>query len=232
MKLDLQGYGWMLWQGLELTVLVGLAAMAVALTLGLLGAWGRLSRSRTARWIAGTYTTVIRGVPELILILLVYYGVPTLLQDLAAGLGYDLVIDLDPFIAGVLTIGLIYGAFATEVFRGAFLALPHGQIEAAKAAGMGPALTFRRIVLPQMWRFALPGLGNVWLVLVKATALVSVIQLDELMRSADIAARATRSPFTFFFMASLLYLGITIVSMLVQQHLEAWADRGVRRARH
>ena len=228
--LDLKGYGWMLWQGLELTILVGLGAMALALALGLLGAWGKLARGRAGRWAAGTYTTVIRGVPELLLILLVYYGVPTLIQDIAEGAGYDIIIDINPFIAGVITIGFIYGAFATEVFRGAFLAVPRGQIEAARAHGMGRALTFRRIVMPQMWRFALPGLGNVWMVLIKATALISVIQLEELMRNADIAARATKLPFTFFFVASLFYLGITIVSMVVQRHAEVWANRGVRRA--
>ncbi len=228
--LDLKGYGWMLWQGLELTMLVGLGAMALAMVMGLLGAWGKLSRAGLGRGIAGTYTTVVRGVPELLLILLVYYGVPTLIQDLATSAGYDLIIDINPFIAGVITIGFIYGAFATEVFRGALLALPRGQIEAARAMGMGSPLTFRRIVLPQMWRFALPGLGNVWLVLIKATALISVIQLEELMRNADIAARATHLPFTFFFVASLLYLGITVVSMMIQHRAEAWANRGVRRA--
>ena len=228
--LDLRGYGWMLWQGLELTILVGLGAMAVALALGLIGAWGKLSRARASRWAAGTYTTVIRGVPELLLILLVYYGVPTLIQDIAEGAGYEIIVDLNPFVAGVVTIGFIYGAFATEVFRGAFLAVPRGQIEAAHAIGMSRALTFRRIVLPQMWRFALPGLGNVWMVLIKATALISVIQLPELMRNAQIAMGATKLPFTFFFVASLFYLGITIVSMVVQRRAEAWANRGVRRA--
>ncbi|MDD9993149.1 MAG: ABC transporter permease [Rhodospirillales bacterium] len=228
--LDLKGYGWMLWQGLELTILVGLGAMAVALALGLIGAWGKLSRARAGRWAAGTYTTVIRGVPELLLILLVYYGVPTLIQDIAEGAGYEIIVDLNPFVAGVVTIGFIYGAFATEVFRGAFLAVPRGQIEAARAIGMSRALTFRRIVLPQMWRFALPGLGNVWMVLIKATALISVIQLPELMRNAQIAMGATKLPFTFFFVASLFYLGITIVSMVVQRRAEAWANRGVRRA--
>ena len=227
---DLRGYGWMLWQGLELTILVGLGAMAVALALGLIGAWGKLSRARAGRWAAGTYTTVIRGVPELLLILLVYYGVPTLIQDIAEGAGYEIIVDLNPFVAGVVTIGFIYGAFATEVFRGAFLAVPRGQIEAARAIGMSRALTFRRIVLPQMWRFALPGLGNVWKVLIKATALISVIQLPELMRNAQIAMGATKLPFTFFFVASLFYLGITIVSMVVQRRAEAWANRGVRRA--
>ena len=228
--LDLRGYGWMLWQGLELTILVGLAALALALALGLVGAWGTLAKGRAGRWAAGTYTTVIRGVPELLLILLFYYGVPTLIQDTAEGLGHDIRIDINPFVAGVCILGFIYGAFATEVFRGAFLAVPRGQIEAARAAGMGRALAFRRIAMPQMWRFALPGLGNVWMVLIKATALISVIQLEELMRSADIAARATKLPFTFFFVASLFYLGITVVSMVVQRRAEVWANRGVRRA--
>ena len=95
--------------------------------------------------------------PELVLILLVYYGVPTLIQDIAEGAGHEIILDINPFIAGVVTIGFIYGAFATEVLRGAFLAVPRGQIEAARAHGMGRALTFRRIVMPQMWRFALPG---------------------------------------------------------------------------
>ncbi|MFW5874650.1 MAG: ABC transporter permease, partial [bacterium] len=131
---------------------------------------------------------------------------------------------------GVLTIGFIYGAFSTEVFRGAYLAVPRGQIEAARACGMSGPLTFRRILLPQMMRFALPGLGNVWMVLIKATALISVIQLPELMRSADIAARNTRKPFTFFLAASLIYLGITIISNIVQQWAEKRAERGIRRA--
>ena len=228
--LDLQGYGWMLWDGFRLTVLVGITSMAIAVLLGLIGAWGKLSRSPVARGVTGPYTTVIRGVPELVLILLVYYGVPTLIQDIVSSFGGELIIDINPFIAGVCTIGFIYGAFATEVFRGAYLAVPRGQVEAAKAVGMSRWLIARRVLLPQMWRFALPGLGNVWMVLIKATALISVIQLDELMRSADIAARATRMPFTFYFGASLLYLGLTIVSMWLQQWAEAWASRGVRRA--
>lgn len=227
---DLRGYGWMLWEGLQLTLLVGLCALVLAILLGLLGAWGKLSQSAVARGAAGTYTTVVRGVPELLLILLVFYGTPTLIQNTAARWGYPIRVDLDPFLAGTITLGFIYGAFATEVFRGAFLAVPRGQVEAARAVGMGRFLALRRIVLPQVWRFALPGLGNVWMVLIKATALISVIQLDELMRKAQIAVGATRLPFSFYFTASLMYLGITIVSMLLQQRFEAWANRGVRRA--
>lgn len=228
--IDLKGYGWLLLQGAQLTILVGLASMVIAILLGLAGSWGKLARSRIAQMIAGTYTTVIRGIPELVLILLVYYGVPTLVQDITAAAGREIIVDLNPFTAGVGTIGFIYGAFATEVFRGAYLAVSQGQIEAARAMGMSTTLTFLRITLPQMWRFALPGLGNVWMVLIKATALISVIQLPELMRNADIASRATRMPFTFYFMASLLYLTITIVSLIFQQKAEVWANRGVRRA--
>ncbi len=226
--LDLKGYGWMLWDGLQLTLLVGVCALLLAIAMGLLGAWGKLSGNPVARGAANTYTTVIRGVPELILLLIVYYGTPTLIQDIAEGFGWDIIINVNPFIAGVMTLGFIYGAFSTEVFRGAILAVPRGQIEAAYAAGMSRATMVRRVLLPQVWRFALPGLGNVWMVLIKATALISVIQLPELMRNSDIAARAVRLPFTFYFAASLMYLGITVVSMIGQQRIEAWARRGIR----
>jgi His/Glu/Gln/Arg/opine family amino acid ABC transporter permease subunit len=226
--LNLEGYGWLLWEGAKLTISVALGAMAIAIVLGLIGAWGRLAKSGIAITAANTYTTVIRGVPELVLILLVYYGAPTLIQEICSAWGVDIIINLNPFISGVSTIGFIYGAFTTEVFRGAYLAVPTGQIEAARAMGMNRILTFRRILLPQMWRFALPGLGNVWMVLIKATALMSVIQLPELMRNAYVAAQSTRKPFTFYFAASIIYLIITIASMIGQQQAEKWAGRGVR----
>jgi His/Glu/Gln/Arg/opine family amino acid ABC transporter permease subunit len=227
---DFQGYEWVFWEGLRVTLAVGLCAAVVAVSLGMLGAWGKLSHAPIARGIANAYTTIVRGVPELVLILLVYYGLTTVLQDLASWItGEEVLVDINPFVAGVITIGVIYGAFATEVFRGAVLAVPKGQIEAAKATGMSRLLVARRVLLPQMWRFALPGLGNVWLVLIKATALMSVVQLAELMRMADIAARAVRQPFTFYLAASFIYLGITIVSMAVQSRAERWANRGIRR---
>jgi len=229
--IDLRGYGWTLWAGVAITVEVGICAAVVAVLMGLLGAWGKLSTSRVAQTIANTYTVIVRGVPELVLILLCYYGLTILLQRLLSLLsGQDVLIDINPFSAGVITLGIIYGAFATEVFRGAFLAVPKGQIEAARAIGMNRILLFRRVLMPQAWRFALPGLGNVWLVLIKATSLMSVIQLAELLRNADVAARATHMPFTFYFLASLFYLGITILSMLGQHRVEGWANRGVRRA--
>lgn len=229
--IDFRGYEWVFWEGVRVTLLVGLATIPVALLLGLLGAWGKLSRNPIARLIAGTYTTVVRGIPELVLILLVYFGLTLALQDLVSWIqGGNSTVDIPPFPAGVITLGLIYGAFATEVFRGAFLAVDRGQIEAAQSFGMHRLLALRRIVLPQMWRFALPGLGNLWLVLIKATSLMSIIQLPELMRMTDVAARAVRLPFTFYFGASLIYLSITIVSILVLQRAERWANRGIRRA--
>jgi polar amino acid transport system permease protein/arginine/ornithine transport system permease protein len=169
----------------------------------------------------------VRGVPELVLLLLVYYGVPTLVQDVAATLGYDIVIAINPFVAGIATITFIYGAFACEVFRGAYLNVPAGQHEAAAVLGLNRTATLRLVILPQVFRYALPGLGNVWMVLVKATALISIIQLPELMRNADVAARATRMPFTFFFAACLIYLAITLASMWAQARAEGWASRGV-----
>jgi His/Glu/Gln/Arg/opine family amino acid ABC transporter permease subunit len=228
---DFHGYGWVFWQGTKITLLVGLSAVPIALVLGLIGAWGKLSGNALARSVAGIYTTIVRGVPELVLILLVYYGVTILLQRLLSlATGGEVVVDIDPFTAGTLTLGVIYGAFTTEVFRGAFQALDRGQIEAAYAAGMSRTLAFRRIMLPQVWRFAIPGLGNVWQVLIKATALMSVVQLPELMRMTDVAARAVRMPFTFYFGASIIYLLITVVSLLVLHRAEAWANRGIRRA--
>lgn len=224
---DLQGYGWILLQGVRLTLTVGLASMCIAIVLGLLGVWGKLSSSPIANAITQTYTTVIRGVPELVLLLLVYYGVPTLIQDTATTFGWDILININPFVAGVGTLSFIYGAFATEVFRGAYMAVPKGQIEAAYAVGLNRYQMAWLVLLPQMMRFALPGLGNVWLVLIKATALISIIQLPELMRNADIAARATHMPFTFYFAASLIYLCITALSMWGQRHLETWAARGI-----
>lgn len=227
---DLQGYGLLLLDGAKLTLAVGVGAMVIAILIGLGASLCKLSGITALGAAAGVYTTVIRGIPELVLILLVYYGGPTLIQDVLKLMGMEVYVGVNPFIAGTLTIGFIYGAFATEVFRGAFLSVPKGQIEAARAYGMGGVLTFRRVILPQMWRFAIPGLGNVWMVLIKATALISVIQLPELMRNADIAARSTRKPFTCYFAASLIYLSITVLSLGFQQWAEKRASRGVRRA--
>jgi His/Glu/Gln/Arg/opine family amino acid ABC transporter permease subunit len=227
--LDLKGYGHLLLDGTWMTIGAGLVSLAVAIVLGLAGAAGKLSKSGAARLVAQTYTTVIRGVPELVMLLLVFFGGTILLQKLFQLFGNDSYVEVNAFFAGIFTIGFVYGAFATEVFRGAILAVPKGQLEAARACGMSRFLVVRRILLPQMWRFAIPGLGNTWLVLLKATSLMSVVGLDELTRKSYVAAGATKLYLQFFAMAGLIYLLLTIISMLLLTQLERYASRGVRR---
>lgn len=227
---DLLGYGHLLVDGARMTILAGLASLVVAMVLGLIAATARLSPSPVARAVAGTYTTVIRGVPELVLLLLVFFGGTMLLQKAWEWLGSDEYVEVDAFSAGVFTIGFVYGAFATEVFRGAIQAVPKGQLEAARACGMSRWLVLRRVLLPQMWRYAIPGLGNVWLVLLKATSLMSVVGLDEITRKAYVAAGATKHQFKFYMAGALVYLLLTIVSMMLLQWLERYANRGIRRS--
>jgi arginine/ornithine transport system permease protein len=219
--LDLHGYGFSLLEGAWLTLEVALTSLTLSAVLGLFGALAKLSQSRLARSTASVYTTIIRGVPDLVMMLLIFFGGQMLVNDLTARFGYQGFIDVDPFIAGVITIGFIYGAYMTETFRGAILAVPAGQLEAGYAFGMSRTLVFRRILLPQMMRHALPGLGNNWLVLLKTTALVSVIGLDDMVRKATLAAGATRLPFTFHFVVASGYLVFTAVSMLLLR----WAER-------
>lgn len=224
---NLEGFGPLLFQGTLITIQLSLAALSLGLVLGLLGATMKLSRFRLLRMLAGTYTAVIRGVPELIVILFIYYGGVILLNNLAHGLGYKGYIDVSGFTAGVIALSLTFGAYATEIFRGGIAAVPCNQIEAARAIGMAPTTIFRRILLPQVWRFALPGLGNVFLVIIKETALVSVIGLDELMRKTDIAVGYTKKPFTFYLFAACIYMVITAITMQMQRQLERRANRGV-----
>lgn len=223
----LQGYLPSLLQGAALTLGVALASLALALVLGLAGAAAKLSRHRGLRVVATVYTTVIRGVPDLVLMLLVFYGGQMAVNALLRRLGFDY-LDIDPFAAGVATLGFIFGAYFAETFRGAILAVPSGQLEAAIAFGMSPPMAFRRIVGPQMLRFAIPSFTNNWLVLVKSTALVSVIGLNDMMFKASQAAGSTRQPFTFYLAVALLYLAVTTVSVVLLRLLERRVSRGVR----
>ena len=207
--------------GSLLTVGVSLASLAVATLLGLLGAAAKLSGSRPLVWLAQLYTTVVRGVPELLMMLLIFYGGAIGLNHLLELWGNQEGVDLDPFVAGVLTIGFIYGAYMTETFRGAILAIPRGQMEAAWAFGMGRLHTFVRITAPQMVRYALPSFTNNWLVLIKATALVSLIGLHDMTYLAKQSSAAVREPFAFFLFAAALYLVFTSLSL--------WALRAVSR---
>jgi arginine/ornithine transport system permease protein len=224
----LHGYLPAILEGLASTLVVAACSLAVACAFGLAGAVAKLSASRFARSVAEVYTTLIRGLPELVLMLFIFYGGQILLNHIAEAQGWGY-IDVPPFAAGVLTIGFIFGAYLTETFRGAILAIPKGQVEAAAAYGLPRAKVIRRIVLPQMVRHAIPGFSNNWLVMVKATALVSIIGLDDMVHRANLAAAATREPFTFYAAIALVYLAVTTLSIIVLSRVEARFSLGVRR---
>jgi arginine/ornithine transport system permease protein len=227
--LSLHGYGPSILEGTLLTLEVSLASLFIAMLLGMGGALAKLSKSPVLSGLAKLYTTVIRGIPDLVLMLLVFFGGQIFINQVAPLFGYEEYIDINPFIAGVSTIGFIFGAYMTETFRGAILAVNRGQLEAGYAFGMSGGKVFFRILFPQMVRHALPGFGNNWLVLVKTTALVSIIGLDDMVRKASMAAGATRMPFTFYVVVAINYLLITTVSIYLLKYLEARYSVGVKR---
>jgi len=218
-------YAPLLGSGVLVTVSLAVLSLVLATALGAVGAAAKLSRKLAPRAIAQLYTTVVRGIPDLVLILLIYFGGQRILNQIGGALGLDY-IDISKFWAGVISIGFIYGAYLAETFRGAYLAVPRGQGEAAKAIGLTPLTALWTVLMPQIMRFALPGYGNVWLVLVKSTAVVSVIGLADVVGLADKAGKATREPFLFFVAVILVYLAITWASGLVLRHAEVRVNRG------
>jgi arginine/ornithine transport system permease protein len=216
-------------KGMLLTIEMALLSLLIAVALGMIGALSKLSKSRIARGVAGVYTTIIRGIPDLVLMTLIFFGGQILVNNIGEKLEWEY-IDVNPFFAGVITIGFIFGAYMTESFRGGILAVSRGEIEAGYAFGMTPIQVFLRITFPAMVRHALPGFGNNWLVLTKTTALVSVIGLQDLVYNANLAGGSTRKPFTFFLVAALLYLVITGVSDVGLRWLDKRYSVGVRRA--
>ena len=224
----LKGYGAVILDGAWLTLQLALSSMALAVVLGLIGVALRLSPVRWLAWLGDMYATVIRGIPDLVLILLIFYGGQDVLNRVAPLLGHDDYIDLNPLMAGIGTLGFIFGAYLSETFRGAFMAIPKGQAEAGLAYGMSGVQVFFRVMVPQMIRLAIPGFTNNWLVLTKATALISVVGLQDMMFKAKQAADATREPFTFFLAVAAMYLVITSVSLLALRYLEKRYSAGVK----
>ncbi len=201
-------------------------ALAMAVAFGLLGATAKLSNSRIAQSIAGAYTVVFRGTPELLVLLIVYYGSAITLTSIAQSLDPSVrFLDIPPFWAGAFAISLIVGAYATETFRGAFLGVDPGQIEAARALGLSKLQTFVYVRIPQMWRLALPSFGNHMLSLMKDTALISVVGLEEIMFTAEMATTVTVKPFTMYFAVAVIYLAITTAITLAVFGLEKFANR-------
>ncbi|MEI2563397.1 ABC transporter permease [Vibrio metoecus] len=229
--LNLQGYEASIAKGALVTIEVALLSLLLAVILGMLGALAKMASYRWARWIATLYTTIIRGIPDLVLMMLIFFGGQIFLNNGLSSINEFLnqwftqsdpnhewvsylpdYIDVSPFVAGVLTIGFIFGAYMAETFRGAILAVDKGELEAAKAYGMSSAMSFRRILLPQMIRHAIPGFGNNWLVLLKTTALVSIIGLEDMVRISSLAAGSTKMPFTFYMAVAVIFLFFTSVS--------------------
>jgi histidine transport system permease protein len=225
--LNLQGYGPMLAQGAWMTVKLAFLALALSLGLGLIAAGAKLSSAKWLRLPATLYTTLIRSVPDLVLILLIFYSLQLWLNDLTETFGWNY-FEIDPFTAGVITLGFIYGAYFTENFRGAILSVPVGQLEAATAYGLRRWQRFRLVLFPQLMRFALPGLGNNWLVLLKSTALVSIIGLSDLVKAAQNAGKTTNEPLYFLILAGLVYLVITTLSNRIFKRLERRYNLGIK----
>lgn len=228
---ELQGYGPLLIKGTIVTIKLGLTSLLFGLLFGLLGALAKLSGIWIFEKIANIYTTVVRGVPELLMVFFIYFGGSALLVGIAKQFGYHGRIDVSQFWAGVAALSIMFGAYATEVFRMAIQDIPKGQWESAQSIGMRPFQTFTRIILPQMWVVALPGLGNLTLVLLKDTALVSLIGLHDLMYYAQRAAQSTQQPFTFFLTAALIYLVLTSVITLMMAWFESLANPAARYAK-
>ncbi|KPX89405.1 ABC transporter permease [Pseudomonas meliae] len=226
MNIDLHGFGPALAAGALMTVQLALSALCLGLILGLLGAF---SPYKPLQWLGSTYSPLVRGIPELLWVLLIYFGTVNGMR--ALGKLFDIPdLALSAFSAGVIALGICFGAYATEVFRGAILAIPKGHREARLALGMSRSRILFKLVLPQMWRIALPGLGNLFMILMKDTALVSVIGLEEIMRHAQIAVGFTKQAFTFYMVAAFMYLGLTVLAMAGMYFLEKRASRGFLRS--
>lgn len=213
------GYLPLILKGMIITVEVALLSLVFSLILGILAASARLYGGPIAKTIAGVYTTVIRGIPDLVLMMLIFFGGQVLVNKVGDKFGWEY-IDIDPFIAGVLTIGFIFGAYMGETFRGAIMAVSKGEIEAGHAYGMSGFQVFTHITFPSMVKHAIPGFFNNWLVLVKTTALVSVIGLEDMVFSAKVAGDTLRQPFTFYMLVGFLFLVITAVSDLAMRYFE------------
>jgi histidine transport system permease protein len=225
----LDGFGPLILAGTWVTIELAVLSLLVAFVIGLIGAGGKMSSNPLIKAIATLYTTLIRGVPDLVLMLLIFYSLQIGMNNITEAL-HAPQIDLDPMTSGVLTLGFIYGAYFAETFRGAFLSVPKGQIEAGIAYGLSSWQVFHRVQFPQMMRFALPGISNNWQVMLKATALVSIIGLADVIKIAIDAGRSTYRVFFFTLVAAVVYLVLTTLSHVVLVWLERHYSAGVREA--
>lgn len=223
------GWGATLVVGLGKTILIAAGAYALGLFIGVLGAFGKLYGGPITKDLLAVYTTLVRAVPELVLLLLITFAAKDAINAVLRANGFD-PIDFSGVVAGIIVLGVVQGAYSTEVLRGAILSVPAGQIEAGRAMGMSPYKIAQRITLPLMTLAAVPGLANLWLTCTKDTALLAVIGFIELTKATSLAAGTTKSFLTFYLAAGVLYLALSLVSGAVFSRIERWARRGQRNA--
>ena len=220
------GWGDELFRATLMTIAVSITAMLIGFTFAAIFTPLKLSKYKSLNYIANTYTTIIRGVPELLVIYLFFFGGSGAIMFVASIFGYNEYIEINAFVTGSFAIGIISGAYSTEVFRGAIQSIDKGQFEAAEVLGFSKFKKFYKIILPQMLRLAIPNLSNVWQITLKDTSLISVTGLVEIMRQSYIAAGSTRDPLFFYSFAAVLYLLLTFVSMKLINKLEVKYSRG------
>ncbi|MET3815420.1 ABC transporter permease subunit [Pantoea sp. UYEF8] len=226
-----EGWGGVLLSAAAVTVTVSLCAWLLGAVLGSVLCWMQIAGSRWQQRLAASYITLFRGVPELLVIYLFYFGGRQVVSTVGIALGLQGPFDVNGFVAGAIAIGLISGAYQSGVFRGAFYAIPKGTLEAATVTGMGRLMMFRRIIVPQALRTALPGMGNQWQSVIKESALVSVTGLVETMNQVSTAANSTQMSFFFYSVGAVIYLIITTCSDMVFRYVEKFAMRGQQRVK-
>jgi len=226
LALEPPGWGGSLLKGLFNSIQIAVGGFGLGLLLGIGGAFGKLNGGPILKDLLEGYTTLVRAVPELVLILLLYYAGTDALNQILALMGFAAV-DISGLVAGIFVIGVVQGAYTTEVLRGAIKSIAPGQLEAAKAYGMPPLMVLRRITLPAMLPFAIPGLSNLWLIATKDTALLAVVGFNELTLATRQAAGSTKAYMLFFLAAGVLYLGITLISNVLIGLIERWSRRGM-----
>ncbi len=221
-----QGWGDEIARGVFITVSLALATLPFGLIIGFFVALGKKSDEPSLKRAAEIYTTIFRGLPELLTLFIVFFGAQILIRQIALLFTENPQIEINSFVAGMVALSLVFSSYASEAFLSAFRAIPQGQYEGGSAVGLTRVQTMRLVILPQLIRLTLPALSNLWLVLLKDTALVSVIGLSDILRQTGIAARVVKEPFLFFGTACLLYLLLAMVSSVVLAGIEKWANRG------
>jgi len=221
-----KGWGDELFLATLMTIAVSITAMFIGFFFALVFTPLKLSKNKFLNLLANSYTTVVRGVPELLVIYLFFFGGSGAIMFVAQIFGYNEYIEINAFTTGAFAIGIISGAYSTEVFRGAVQSIERGQFEACRVLGIKKYIYIYKVIIPQMLRLAIPNLSNVWQITLKDTSLISVTGLVEIMRQSYIAAGSTRDPLFFYSFAAVLYLMLTFFSMQLINKLEKKYNRG------